>query len=58
MYHDGNLVFGYEFFYKGKVQVGRHLGGHIHPNVRSERFTLNPGEYIVAVGGRTGELVD
>ena len=34
VYHDGRLVFGYEFFYQGGVQVGHHIGSHIHPDVR------------------------
>ena len=58
VYHDGSLVFGYEFFYKGNVQVGHHIGVMVHPDVRCERFNLNPGEYLVSVGGRLGDIVD
>ena len=58
VYHDGNLCFGYEFFYKNNVQVGHHIGGHVHADVRCERFELESDEYLVGVGGRCGDICD
>ena len=58
VYHDGSLVFGYEFFYQNNVQVGHHIGVHIHADVRCDRFDLTPGEYLVEIGGRLGDICD
>ena len=58
VYHDNSLVFGYEFFYQNNVQVGHHIGVHIHQEVRCERFNLEQGEYIVQMGGRLGDICD
>ena len=58
VYHDNSLVFGYEFFYQNNVQVGHHIGMYIHQDVRCERFDLQPGEYIVRMGGRLGDICD
>ena len=58
MYTDGNLVFGYEFFYRGNIQTGHHIGSHLHPDVRCERFVLEQGEYLTGVGGRLGDICD
>ena len=58
IYHDDHLVFGYEVTYAGGVQVGHHIASMIHPEVRCDRFELHEGEYITAVEGRTGDLVD
>ena len=33
IYHDGKLVFGYEIFYQDNIQVGHHIGCHIHSEV-------------------------
>ena len=58
IYHDDHLVFGYEVSYAGGIQVGHHIAGAIHPEVKCDRFELKEGEYITAVEGRTGDLVD
>ena len=58
IYHDNNLCFGYELFYQDGIQVGHHIGSHIHPEVRCDRHTLEPGEYISGVGGRLGDICD
>ena len=47
LYHDENLVYGYEIFYGNPdasteklFQVGHHIGGHLTPAVKMETFEL------------------
>ena len=58
LYHDDHLVYGFEVFYEGGIQVGHHFGKLISAEIKCDRFTLEQGEYITGVEGRTGDLVD
>ena len=55
LYHDGNLVYGYEVFYAGAdasarlFQVGHHIGGHLTPAVKMETLELAENENIVSL---------
>lgn len=31
---------------------------HIHPDVRCDRFDMQPGEYLVGLAGRLGDICD
>ena len=58
IYTDGQYGFGYEFEYHGGVRVGTHIGSHAHRRVKCMKHKLDPGEYIVGVGGRFGDYCD
>ena len=53
LYHDTKLVFGIEFVYRSEidpnreVQVGHHIAGMIHPEVRCDSLTLEKDEEIL-----------
>ena len=62
LYHDGKLVYGWEFKYElrdgREVQTGHHIAGGLHPDVRCDQLCLDYDEHLVSVEGRTGDLVD
>ena len=59
VFHDGKLVYGYQFYYHGGYQSNkRHYGAHAHAGVRCDRVSLEPDEYLTGAGGRFGDLCD
>lgn len=58
VYHDTQLVFGFEIHYKNETKVGHHLAQNLHSEVKCDRFKLAADEYVSGVEGRFGDLVD